>query len=148
VPFYKKNGDHEFFGTHIYFSWNYIADFIFSFLVAINIFSFFGMSKLFLKFLESNIFKSFHSVVSTISNCKFTLYLFHVPLLFFISSMFHYDNKNELHQLGLILAVIISVYFIAQKTEWKVIFWRNKIEILASLINKKSSRFIYLFRNN
>ena len=148
VPFYKKNGDHEFFGTYIYFSWNYIADFIFSFLVAINIFSFFGMSKFFLNFSERNIFKSFHRVVSTISNCTFTLYLFHVPLLFFISSIFPYDYKNEMHQLGLILAVMLSVYFIAQKTEWKVLFWRNKIEILASFINKKSRIFIYLFRNN
>jgi len=148
LPFHKKDGDHEFYGTYLYFSWNYLSDFIFSILVTVNIYAFFGMSTLFLKFSKTNIFLAFQKIISIISNCTFTLYLFHVPLLFLIFSIFSYDNKNGYHQLGLICSVIISVYFIAKSTEWKVLFWRDKIEMLVEQINQKSNRFIYLFRKN
>jgi peptidoglycan/LPS O-acetylase OafA/YrhL len=148
LPFHKKDGDHEFFGTYLYFSWNYMADFIFSILVTLNIYSFFGMSRLLINFSKSNIFNAVQNVISIISNCTFTLYLFHVPLLFFIYSITPYDNKNGFHQLGLILSVLVSVYFIAIKTEWKVLFWRNKIDILVSQINEKTNRIFYLLRKN
>jgi hypothetical protein len=71
-----------------------------------------------------------------------------VPLLFLIYSITPYDNKNGFHQLGLILSVVVSVYFIAIKTEWKVLFWRNKIDNLVSQLNEKTNRIFYLLRKN
>jgi len=148
LPFQKENYDHEFYGTYLYFSWNYMADYIFSFLVALNIFAFFGMSPLFLNFSTSNIFIAFQKKITTISNCTFTLYLFHVPLMFLFFSISPYNYKNGFHQLVLILSVIVSVYFIAKSTEWKVLFWRDKISMLVEQITQKQRRLFYSFRKN
>jgi hypothetical protein len=66
--------------------------------------------------------------------------------LFFSISPYNY--KNGFHQLALILSVLVSVYFIAKSTEWKVLFWRDKISMLVEQITQKQRRLFYSFRKN
>ena len=125
VPFTKDSGDQEFFGTLLFFSWNYQADYFFSILVAINIYSLFGLSKTILRWIDGTIADKLHELVQTVSNCSYTLYLFHLPLLFLFSSLLPYDKTNTFHQIGLISIVLVTIYFIAKQTEWKVKLWRG-----------------------
>jgi peptidoglycan/LPS O-acetylase OafA/YrhL len=127
VPFTKASGDQEFFGTLLFFSWNYQADYFFSILVAINIYSLFGLSKTILRWIDGTIADKLHELVQTVSNCSYTLYLFHLPLLFLFSSLLPYDKTNTFHQIGLISIVLVTIYFIAKQTEWKVKLWRGYV---------------------
>ncbi|SHN19557.1 acyltransferase family protein [Mucilaginibacter sp. OK098] len=137
-PFIIVKGD-RLLGTNLFFSWNYRNDYIFCILVAVNIYSFFGISEVLSNFLSNRgLGKLFHSI-KTVGNCTYTLYLFHVPLLFLFAFLFPYNKANTLHQLCLILSVTIAVYFIATITEWRVSFWRN---FVAGLFN--SNYFDYL----
>jgi len=132
LPFYKGPGDHLFHGMALFFSWNFRADIVFSFLVAINIYSFFGFSKAILHWSNGQIFKKTHHLVQALSNCSYTLYLFHTPLLFLFSPLWLYDKTNSYHQVGLIIMVMVTVYFIATQTEWKVDFWRKRVAVVIS----------------
>jgi hypothetical protein len=68
--------------------------------------------------------------------------------MFLFFSISQYNYKNGFHQLVLILSVIVSVYFIAKSTEWKVLFWRDKISMLVEQITQKQRRLFYSFRKN
>jgi peptidoglycan/LPS O-acetylase OafA/YrhL len=131
-PLIKSTGDVRLWGAHLLFSWNYQADYLFSLLIALNIYSFFGISKLLLDFFQNKGFEKVFNFIKTIGDCTYTLYLFHLPLLFLFAYLFPYNKNTSLNQLGLILSVIITVYFIARFTEWKVLFWRD---LVASVFN-------------
>lgn len=132
----------DYLGIRLFYSTNFIADYLFGLLFALNMYSFFGLSRIFLQFQKSKIFKCLDKSISTLSNCSFTLYLFHMPLLFLFSAIWFYDKTNYYHQIGLIGAVLVSVYFIAQQTEWKVDFWRKTVlKIINSMENIYNSLF-------
>lgn len=127
LPFEFFYGNGNFYGYKLFFSGNYLADYIFAFLVVLNIFSFFGFSKTLLNPCNTITFFKIDKILKIISNCSYSLYMFHMPLLFLFSSLWFYDKTNGYHQLFLITFVLVSVYFIAQQTEWKVDFWRKTV---------------------
>jgi len=131
-PFIKDIGQNRLLGTNLFFSWNYQSDYVFSTLVAINIYSFFGISEILFNFLANRGLGKLFRSIKTVGNCTYTLYLFHVPLLFLFAFLFPYDKASTLHQICLLLSVTVAVYFIATITEWKVSFWRN---LVAGLFN-------------
>lgn len=144
MPFQMiPSSTNNFFGIRLFHSNNYIADYFFGLLFALNMYSFFGLSGLFLKFQKSFFFKSIDKNISILSNCSFTLYLFHMPLLFLFSSFEFYDKTNFYHQIILISSVLVSVYFIAQQTEWKVDFWRKVVSKIISLIENIYTALFY-----
>lgn len=128
LPLTKDIGDNMVLGIPALFSWNYQADFIFSILVALNIYSFFGISSRLLETFSVTFTDKVLSNVRTIGNCSYTLYLFHLPLLFLFVSILPFERANDMHVIGLIILVLVSVYFIARVTEWKIEFWRSQVE--------------------
>lgn len=134
LPYEFFHGNETLFGTNLFFSSNYLADYIFSFLVTLNIYSFFGLSKEILHWCDSKSFSKTDAVLKILSNCSYSLYMFHLPLLFLFSSLWFYDKTNGYHQLGLIVIVSTTIYFIAKQTEWKVDFWRKKVGVIMNAI--------------
>jgi peptidoglycan/LPS O-acetylase OafA/YrhL len=148
LPFEKPIGDHDFYGFLLFFSWNFKADLIFSFLVATNVFAIFGLSKKMEYFNSSVAFKKLHSKIQIISNCSYTLYLFHLPLLFLFSTIVPYDKTSTIHQIGLIFLVLLTVYFIAKQTEWKVELWRGFVEKAFNFVEQKYIQLATSFSKN
>jgi peptidoglycan/LPS O-acetylase OafA/YrhL len=142
LPFEFFQGNNSLFGITLFFSSNYLADYFFAFLVVANIYGFFGFSKIILNLCESKIFNETDRFFKVVSNCSYTLYMFHMPLLFFFSSIWLYDKANTYHQVSLIGIVLIAVYFIAKQTEWKVDFWRKT---LSKIINRLEGVFNLIF---
>lgn len=134
LPFEFFHSNNKLFGIDLFFSSNYIADYIFSFFIALNLYCFFGFSKIMLNWCNTKSFSKADAALKIVSNCSYTMYLFHIPLLFLFSSFWIYDKTNLSHQLGLIVIVSIAIYFIARQTEWKVDFWRNKVAVIINAI--------------
>lgn len=134
LPFEFFHGNAMLFSSNLFFSSNYLADYFFSFLVALNVYSFFGFSKVVLPWFETKTFSKADAVLKTISNCSYSLYLFHMPLLFLFSSFRFYDKTNGFHQVGLLVVILVAVYFIAKQTEWKVDLWRKRTGIIVNAI--------------
>ncbi len=148
LPFEKPIGDHDFYGFLLFFSWNFKADLIFSFLVATNVFAIFSLSKKMEYFNTSSVFNKLHAKIQIISNCSYTLYLFHLPLLFLFSSIIPYDKTISFHQIGLVLLVLVTVYFIAKQTEWKVELWRGFVEKAFNFVEQKYIQLATSFSKN
>ncbi len=148
LPFEKPIGDHDFYGFLLFFSWNFKADLIFSFLVATNVFAIFSLSKKMEYFNTSSVFNKLHAKIQIISNCSYTLYLFHLPLLFLFSSITPYDKTNSFHQIGLVFLVLVTVYFIAKQTEWKVELWRGFVEKAFNFAEQKYIQLATSFSKN
>jgi len=129
IPFHKSVGENQLFGFTLYFSWNYFSDYLFGVIVLLNMLSFFQLS-IFIekKVSNSEFFDLILSKVKTIANCTYTLYLFHLPLLFLFATILPYDVSNYLHQIALIILIITCVYFIARQTEWKLTAWRKGVK--------------------
>ena len=137
LPFEKTIGDHDFFGFLLFFSWNYKADILFSLIVATNVFAIFGLSKKIEYLNSSSLVNKLHSKIQIMSNCSYTLYLFHLPLLFLFATIIPYDKTSSINQIGLIIMVLVAVYFIAKQTEWKVELWRGFVEKLFNFVGQK-----------
>jgi peptidoglycan/LPS O-acetylase OafA/YrhL len=147
LPFEFFHGNDSVLNNTLFFSSNYLADYIFALLVVGNLYGFFGFSTKTLNLCETRIFAKTEGFLKVISNCSYTLYMFHMPLLFLFSSIWFYNKANTYHQVGLIVIVLIAVYFIAKQTEWKVDFWRqtilriiNSLESVFNLVSYKKSR--------
>jgi hypothetical protein len=128
LPFSKNESENKFYGFNLLFSWNYQADFLFSLIVAANIYFLFSMSKAVVSRIHVGVLHRVHSTAMKIGNCSYTLYLFHLPLLFLFASVFPYDKTNHFHQLGIMFLVLTCIFFIAKYTEWKVLLWRSMVE--------------------
>jgi len=128
LPFTKYPGDQLFMSHVLYFSWNFRADYIFSILVSSNLYALFGMSRSLEKYKSSRVITLFAPKIQFISNCTYTLYLFHLPLLLLFSSIRFYDNSNNYHLVILMLTVLIAIVLIARQTEFRVNLWRGWIE--------------------
>jgi peptidoglycan/LPS O-acetylase OafA/YrhL len=127
IPFTKLSYDKYLLGWNLFYSWNYIADYLFSLLVGFNLFCAFGISKKVLPLLEGKFSNNIYNLTRKVGNCTYTLYLFHLPLLFLYSSIFPYDKTNVANQIVLIVAVTLSVFVIAKYTEWRVDLWRSLV---------------------
>lgn len=126
-PLTKSTGDDVLLNQKLFFSWNYQSDYFFSILIAINIYSFFGISKIILGWIENKVFDKAYDIVIRIGNCTYTLYLFHLPLLYLFAFTLPYNKFSPFYQAGLVLLVIIFVTIIARGTEWKVVWWRSLV---------------------
>ncbi len=143
-PFQKSTNENVLFGYVLFFSWNFLADYLFALIVFFNLYSFFQLSdSLIHGFDKSRMFLFLYKKIKIIGNCSYTLYLFHTPLLFLFATIFPYNRFNNYHILALILLVLITVFFIARLTEWKISFWRNIvsdcIEVLLKSVKKIKS---------
>jgi peptidoglycan/LPS O-acetylase OafA/YrhL len=125
------------FGTNLFFSWNYQSDYFFSFVILINLFSLFGLSKSAEAIMPSNILNRIHKGVRLVSNCTYTLYLFHLPMLYLLSLIFQFKT-NPFHYILTITIVFAVVYFIARQTEMKVEYWRHVADKIFHLGNRKA----------
>ncbi|GAA4316681.1 hypothetical protein GCM10023149_13830 [Mucilaginibacter gynuensis] len=141
VPFTKNESDNQFLGFNLLFSWNYLADFVYSLLIAANIYFLFSVADSNLFKGEQKLITKLHDILRLVGNCTYTLYLFHLPLLFLFASLLPYDRTNYLYPTGLIAATLLSVFIIARYTEWKVDFWRSVMERTFNL-------FSSLFKGN
>jgi peptidoglycan/LPS O-acetylase OafA/YrhL len=151
LPFTKLSGDQVFLGHIIYFSWNFRADYIFSLIIALNLFSAFGLSEFLHKFSATKFTNFLHLKIQFVSNCTYTLYLFHFPLLLLFSSFGFYDHSNNYHLFGLMSSVLIAVVLIAKHTEFKVSFWRGWVEKtiapVESIFTKAKNSIILLVKS-
>ena len=128
VPFNEFVNSDYFFGINLYFSANFRADYIFGLIMMINFLSFFAISEAMnCKIGQFLFFILFYTIVRKIGNCTYTLYLFHTPLLFLYATILPFNRFNNFHIFFLIILVVLSVYFIARHTEWKVLYWREKV---------------------
>ncbi len=137
IPFQNLRSDVTLCGYSLYFSWNYISDYVFGISVMLTMFSFFMLSPYLNLLLENN--KHFiycFKKIKQIGNCTFTLYLFHLPLMFLITTVLPYNKNSFIEILLLIFSVLFLVFVIAKYTEWKVIFWRNKVLDFFLLLKK------------
>jgi peptidoglycan/LPS O-acetylase OafA/YrhL len=137
VPFTKNLSDDKLFGTNLFFSWNYQSDYVFSFIILINLFSLFGLSKSYSTMIPGGILNRAHNSVRFISNCTYTLYLFHLPMLYMLSLIFDFKT-NSFDYIMTITIVFIIVYFIARQTEMKVEYWRSVVDKIFHLGNRKA----------
>jgi len=128
LPFEFFHKNKFILGLGLFFSSNYQSDYIFAFLVALNVYSIFGFSKKIEFLSKKKNFIMFDTYIKVASNCSYTLYLFHVPLLFIFSTANFYNRNNYYHQIGIVVLVLFTVYFIAKQTEWKVTFWRSIVQ--------------------
>jgi peptidoglycan/LPS O-acetylase OafA/YrhL len=145
IPFTKLSSEKYLFDRNLFYSWNYLGDYCFAILVGLNLFSAFGISSKTLPFIGSIKFDIVYQLTRKLGNCTFTLYLFHLPLLFLYSSIFPYDKTNLVHQVTLIGTVAVSVFFIARYTEWKVDVWRA---IVAYQVDKIFSLKTFLLKRS
>jgi len=140
MPFQRNTSDNILFSFHLFFSWNFRADYLFGFIVFINMYSFFQVSEwINYKIGNSSWFRNLYKNSIMIGNCTYTLYLFHTPLLFLYATILPFNRFNNFHIFFLIILVGLSVYFIARYTEWKVKEWRNRIEYIFNKIITLSS---------
>ena len=128
IPFTKLSGDQIFLGQILYFSWNFRADYIFSLLISLNLYAAFGLSQFLTRFSKTKFINFIQPPIQFVSNCTYTLYLFHFPLLLLFSSFWFYDNNNIYHLIGLMFSVLAAVVLIAKQTEFKVSIWRIWVE--------------------
>lgn len=128
LPFTKIPGDQIFLENILYFSWNFRADYIFALLIIFNLHSVFGLSRFLDHFSNNRFIIIIYPKIQLVSNCTYTLYLFHLPLLLLFSSFGFYDHTNNFSLITLILAVLMAVYLIAKQTEFKVNLWRGWLE--------------------
>lgn len=126
-PFLKGTDENNLLGYNLYFSWNFLADYIFCIIAALNIHSFFGFSEKLIRLFEKKSFQKLSEIFKKIGNCTFTMYLFHMPLMLLLATIFPYDRFNIFHNVLLIITVLIIVFFIARVTEWRVNEWRKGI---------------------
>ena len=139
LPFQKSTSDNRLFGYTLFLSWNYKANYIFGFLVFLNMYSVFQICDTSINKVGTNkIFIYLFEKLKIVGNCTYTLYLFHTPLLFFYSTILPYNRFNTLHIFGLFLLVLTTVYFIARLTEWRVLFWRQKVSYFFEFFSNKS----------
>ncbi|MEJ7560463.1 MAG: acyltransferase family protein [Pedobacter sp.] len=127
IPFTKLSSEKYAFGYNLFYSWNYFADYCFALIIGLNLYSAFGISGRISAVFEWRLAKKAYTFTRKLGNCTFTLYLFHLPLLFLYSSIFPYDKASVNNQLFLIAGVALSVFMIARYTEWKVEFWRSLV---------------------
>ncbi len=142
MPLSKNTNTNNLFNFNLLYSWNYQADFLFALLIAANIYFLFIISSSINKMLSEKTMNIFYNLTRKIGNCSYTLYLFHLPLLFFYATVFPYNKTNQVHQAGIICLVIISVFFIAKYTEWKIEFWRLLMQKLFNMGTKLINYFI------
>ena len=136
LPLARGVEDNMLFGNALFHAWNFRSDYLFALLFSLNIFTLFGISKNMLNVLNEKIIKVAEFTIRPLSNCSFTLYMFHVPLLYFFASILPYDKTSYLQQFLLMSAVLLSVYLIARQTEWRVDYWRKLIDgVLQKIID-------------
>lgn len=110
----------------LYFSSRFVFDWVYGVLVAVNLFSVTFLSALIKipRFVEN--------VIKYLSSVTFSLYLYHAPLLIFVSALFSYDKSSYVQVLSIILGLVVIVCMLSQITEkqrnlWKQ-FWESVLE--------------------
>jgi len=140
APFTKNENDNKLWGFNLLLSWNYQADLIYSMIIAANIYFLFSIADSDLYKRDNQIIERLYNALKLVANCSYTLYLFHMPLMYLFTSILPYDRANTFYQIGLIIITLLSVYFIARFTEWKVDFWRSVTERIFNFFNNLFNR--------
>ena len=109
ISFFSKQFD---FGRPpLFFSSQFLFDWFYGLLIAINIYSFSFLNFAF-KMPDVAI-----RAVKYLSSVTFTLYLFHIPMLYFAASVLHYDKSSYLQVVPILLVIVLMVNLFAMISE-------------------------------
>jgi peptidoglycan/LPS O-acetylase OafA/YrhL len=101
-----------------------LSDYINGIIIAINITSFYHIKVNFSRWIEKS--------SRFLSSFTFSLYLFHLPILYFIASMINYDKNNLLNVIAIFILVVITCFVLSLFTERQ----KHAVRSLIILIGK------------
>jgi len=117
----------------LFYSSEFIFDWIYGLLIAVNLFS---VSFISFKVTMPSVFKS---AIKYLSSVTFTLYLFHYPLLVFIGASLHYDKSSYLQVSLLLAGIVVIVCILAALTEKQRDYWKRLFNKIFGWQNKRVS---------
>jgi len=91
----------------LFFSSRFIFDWVYGLIVAVNIYSFNVAC------FEFNVPTRIVRIIRYLSSITFSLYLFHIPILNFISSLSFYDRNSYVHTVPILICIILLVAALA-----------------------------------
>jgi len=106
----------------LYFSSNFIFDWIYGGLFAANLFS--------VSYLAVNIKLPgiIERVIKYLSSITFSLYLYHGPLLIFSAAVISYDRSSYVQTIGIMCLLLLVVAILSQITEKQRNIWKKLLE--------------------
>ena len=118
----------------LYFSTFFLFDWCYGTLVAINILSLSSIKA------PDSFYEKIPAYISGsiryLSSITFTLYMFHLPLLLFVSAIIPYNKADYAHVVPLIFLVLIVVAGIASFTEKRRGFYKNALESILAFVER------------
>ena len=108
----------------LYFSSQFMFDWLYGAIMALNLFSIGFISS------KVSIPAIIEKVVKYLSSVTFTLYLFHFPILVFLGAVVYYNKSSYLQTSLLLLLVLLITSFIANVTEKQRNHWKNLFDKL------------------
>ena len=106
----------------LYFSSNFIFDWIYGSLIAVNLFS---MSYLAVTIRVPQIIEK---VIKYLSSITFSLYLYHGPMLIFSAAVIVYNKSSYLQTIGIMGLLLVAVAILSQITEKQRNIWKKVLE--------------------
>lgn len=122
----------------LYYSSRFVFDWVYGAIMAVNLFSVSLLTPLIKipRFIES--------IIKYLSSVTFSLYLYHAPMLIFVSALFSYNKSSYVQILPIMLGIVIVVCMLSQITEkqrglwkqfWEYVLESGKVKIMKRLID-------------
>lgn len=108
----------------LYFSSNFIFDWIYGLLIAVNLFSVSYLS------VAVKVPQFVEKAIRYLSSVTFSLYLYHGPMLIFSAAIFTYNKSSYLQTLSIIAGLLAVVAILSQITEKQRNVWKKLLESL------------------
>lgn len=103
----------------LFFSSQFVFDWIFGAIFATNLFSLTYIAS------DFSLPKSIESVIKYLSSVTFSLYLFHFPLLVLFGALIPYDKSSYLQTVSLLGVIVLIVCLLAAITEKQREHWKR-----------------------
>lgn len=116
----------------LFFSSRFVFDWVYGFLIAINLFSV-GFLTTDIKFPQL-----IEAVIKHLSSVTFSLYLYHAPILIFISAVMSYNKSSYLQTVPILIGVVLLVNLLAIVSEKQRGHFKKLFEKTFSLFISKS----------
>jgi hypothetical protein len=98
----------------------FFSDYVLTIFVALHIFSSYHLINNF------NIFnKRLETIIRELSSHTFSLYLFHIPMLYFVSAIIPYKSNPEINLIASWIVVPLLIYGLSCYTEKKRLFYKS-----------------------
>lgn len=117
----------------LYFSSQFVFDWVYGLLVALNLFS---LKFISLKFEPPLVLEN---VIKYLSSVTFSIYLFHLPILIFIGAIIPYNKSSYLQTISLLFVLVIFVCLISVITEKQREHWKTLFSKMFNTASSKSS---------